>query len=99
MKLLMIFGLPFIARWEEPHPQYLDETVVMRRWVYSMAGPGTGESLHNKAVDAERGGNLELALELSLEAYVKNPNRRGMAYIQRLEGRISERDAWADLEI
>ena len=99
MKLLMILGLPFVTRWEEPHPHCMDETVVMRRWVYAAAGPGSGESLHNKAVDAEKQGNLELALDLSRESYVKNPRRRGLAYIHRLQVRITERDALADLEL
>ncbi len=99
MKLLIMLGLPLMTRWEEPHPHCLDETVVMRRWIYAGAGPNTGQSLHNRAVDAERRGNLDLALELSLESYVKNPRRRGLAYIERLEVRISERDALAALEI
>ncbi len=99
MKLLILLGMPLLPRWEEPQPVDIDETVVLRRWVYSGAGPGTGQELHNQAVHAERVGDLERALDLSRESYVKRPRRRGLLYIQRLEERISDQQALADLAL
>ena len=96
MKLFLFLGLPFLTRWEEPHPVRQEESVIVRRWVYPSAGPESGEDLHNKAVDAERSGNLEAALDFSRESYVKRPRRRGMVYIERLEERIADQNTVAE---
>jgi hypothetical protein len=97
MKLFLILGLPFMTRWEEPHPVHQEESVILRRWVYPEAREGTDKAIHNQAVAAEQAGDLEMALELSQEAYVSRPRRRGLAYIERLEERIAGRSAMADL--
>jgi hypothetical protein len=99
MKLLLILGLPLLTHWEEPHPVHQEESVILRRWVYPEAGEGTRKALHNEAVAAEQAGDLDRALELSQEAYVRQPRRRGLAYIERLESRIADRSFMADLEL
>jgi hypothetical protein len=98
MKLLMMIGLPFLQSWEEPHPTESDESVMVRRWIHPRAGDGTGNAIHNQAVAAEMGGDLEVALDLSREAYVQEPRRRRLAYIEVLEARIADRLAWVDLD-
>ena len=97
MKFLLVICLPFLTQWEEPHPSQPDESVVQRRWVYPSAREGSGKEIHNRAVAAERSGNLQDALDLSREAYVLDPRRWEMAYLERLELRVADRDALADL--
>jgi len=98
MKLLLILGLPWLTQWEEPHPVHQEEWVTLRRWVYPDAREDTRQALHNDAVAAERAGDLDMALGLSQEAYVRQPRRRGLVYIERLESRIADRSVMADLE-
>jgi hypothetical protein len=57
----------------------------LERRVYKDAEPGTARELHNLAVDAERDGDLDQALELAKQAYVANPTARNMRYIEELE--------------
>jgi hypothetical protein len=61
----------------------LPETI--RRLVYRDPEPGTARQLHNQAVDAERGGDLQAALQLAQEAYAANPSPGALAYIEDLK--------------
>jgi len=60
----------------------LPETI--RRMVYRDPEAGTARQLHNQAVEAERAGDLQRALDLALQAYAANPTPAGMVLVQGL---------------
>ena len=98
MKVLFLLGLPTLVQWEEPVVGHSEEVIVVRRWVDLSAESGSAWDLRNQAVRAEMEGDLELAMVLSREAYVQRPRRAWLAYVERLEDRAAERDAFAELE-
>ena len=97
MKVLLFLGLPSLVQWEEPVVGQPDEVVVLRRWVVPSADIGSAWDMRNRAVEAEREGELELAMALSREAYVQRPRRGWLAYVERLETRSLEQLALAEL--
>jgi hypothetical protein len=59
---------------------------IRRRW-YRNAEPGTSKALHNRAVDAERSGDMSEALRLATEAVNANRTPGSVAYLRSLEER------------
>jgi hypothetical protein len=57
----------------------------IRRTLYRDPEPGTARQLHNEAVDAEREGDLDRAVELARQAYAANPTQSSMQYIEALQ--------------
>jgi hypothetical protein len=57
----------------------------IRRTLYRDPEPGTARQLHNQAVDAERGGDLDGALKLARQAYAAHPTADAMRYIEALQ--------------
>jgi hypothetical protein len=57
----------------------------IRRTLYVDPEPGTARELHNAAVDAEREGQLDRALELARQAYAADPSPSAMRYIEALQ--------------
>ena len=98
MKVLFFLGFPTLVQWEEPAIGRPDDVVMVRRWVVPGADDGSAWDVRNQAVEAEMEGDLELAMELSREAYVQRPRRNWLAYVERLETRAAERVALAELE-
>ncbi len=61
--------------------------VQRRRRAFRKAAPGSAEEILNAAVDAERAGNVEEALDLAREAYVRKPTWWALEYVDQLEAR------------
>jgi hypothetical protein len=61
----------------------LPETI--RRTIYKDPEPGTARQLHNEAVEAERAGDLDRALELAKSAYAAEPSPARMRLIEELQ--------------
>lgn len=57
----------------------------LRRTLYPDPEPGTARQLHNLAVEAEQGGDLEEALRLARAAYAADPSRQSLQYLGELE--------------
>lgn len=57
----------------------------IRRTLYRDPEPGTARQLHNQAVDAERAGDLDKALELAKAAYAAEPSPARMRLIEGLQ--------------
>ena len=72
-----------LAQQLDPLPQ-----TVRRRW-YRNPEPGTARAFHNKAVDAERSGNLGEAIRLATEAVNAARTPKSVAYLRELESRHS----------
>ena len=60
--------------------------VVRRRW-YRNPEPGTARALHNRAVDAERSGDLAAAIQFAEAAVDADRNPRTVAYLRTLQRR------------
>lgn len=69
------------------HVAPLPET--LRRRLYADPEPGTARALHNRAVEAEKVGNLNLALQLARDAYAADPSAERMRYIEALQAHAS----------
>ena len=74
-----------LAQQIAPLPQ-----VVRRRW-YRNPEPGTARDFHNKAVDAERSGDMTDAIQFAEAAVNAERTPRSVAYLKELETRRSER--------
>jgi hypothetical protein len=61
---------------------------IRRRW-YRNPEPGTAKGLHNQAVDAERAGDLVLAMRLAQEAVNASRTPKTVQYLQALTERQS----------
>lgn len=60
--------------------------VVRRRW-YRNPEPGTAKALHNRAVDAERSGDLAAAIRFAEAAVDADRKPRSVAYLKSLQAR------------
>ena len=63
--------------------------VVRRRW-YRNPEPGTARALHNRAVDAERSGDLAAAIQFAEAAVDADRNPRTVAYLRTLQRRYGD---------
>ncbi len=61
----------------------------LRRRLYADPEPGTARALHNRAVEAEREGKLDLALQLAREAYAADPSAAALSLIEELQAHAS----------
>ncbi|MFZ5475858.1 MAG: hypothetical protein ACOZNI_03710 [Myxococcota bacterium] len=61
----------------------LPETISRR--LYRDPEPGTARQLHNEAVEAERGGDLDRAVALAREAYAADPSMTSLRYLEELK--------------
>ncbi len=59
---------------------------VRRRW-YRNPDPGTSRDLHNRAVDAERAGDLETAISIAKQAIDASRTPRNVRYLEMLAER------------
>ncbi len=62
---------------------------ILRRW-YPHPKPGSAQDLHNRAVEAERAGELLQALALAEEAAALDPRASHRSYFQLLANRVME---------
>ena len=93
--LLWLACAPHLAQWPVdaagmPTDDDAAASEVVRRRVHPDAADGSAQAMENAAVDAERKGDLVLALDLAREAYVRGPDRRRMDYVEELSGRVSD---------
>lgn len=63
--------------------------IVERRW-YRKPKPGSAQSLHNKAVEAERDGNFKEAVRLARQAVATDKNRHTADYLRAVEARLDK---------
>ena len=61
---------------------------VRRRW-YRNPDPGTAMDLHNRAVDAERTGDLNAAIDLAQQALNASRSVRNVRYLEMLSERLA----------
>lgn len=92
--LLFLACAPHLAQWPvDAAGMPTDDGAaaeIVRRRVHPDAADGSAQALENAAVDAERKGDLVLALDLAREAYVRGPDRRRMDYVDELSARVSD---------
>lgn len=72
---------------EDLAQQVRPQAVERRRRAFRRAEPGSPEAALNAAVAAEQAGDVERALDLAREAYVRKPTWWALDYVDELEAR------------